>query len=126
MARTGTTKGQRQVTAQVFLHSTSGRSLRELGEGPLPDDLGPFRAPEAAIAKVVRHMASLGFKPCRDDMGTAITIRGAVGLFSKVFGSKSETLLGARADQSINLRVPSEIADVVEAITILPPPEFFE
>ena len=110
--------------AQVFLRSESGRSLRSMGEGSLPDDLAPFRPPVAAKEKVVRLFGDLGFRTYADDLGLTVSIEGSRKLFAQVFRVPLHRLESPAPSQTLTLEPPGEVRELVEAIVLLPPPEF--
>jgi hypothetical protein len=124
MTRSGRPKPQGAVTAQVFLHSVSGRSIHELGSAADVGDLAPFRAPAAARAAAVRGFEQLGFAVFEDEMGLALSIEAPPSVFRQVFGVTEAQLREASARESFRLRVPDDLRDVVEDILLLPPPEF--
>jgi hypothetical protein len=126
MARSRTSgKDETTASAQVFLRSSSGRSVRELATGPLPTDLSPYRASGTTVDAVVRHLEACGFQVFRDEMGLALTIQGQASVFVKVFGVTRETVTSVRADTTIRLRAPREIAEYVDEIVVTPKPELF-
>jgi len=124
MAQSRGSKRKESLTAQVLLRSGSGRSIREIGSGPAPADLAPFRPAEAALAAVVRLFEARGFKVHRDDLGLTISIEGSPSLFKKVFGITVDPAK-ISATETTRLPPPKEIADLVEEIVIVPKPEYF-
>lgn len=112
--------------AHVFLRSVSGRSSRELGEGPLPADLSPYLASPAAREKVLRVFDELGFRARGDAMGLTISIEGPRMLFTRVFGISGKRLNSLSAAETVTLPVPREVQELVDQIVLVPPPEFFQ
>jgi hypothetical protein len=118
-------KDEATASAQVFLRTKSGRSVRELASGPLPEDLAAYRAPADAVQAVVHYLEQRGFRCFRDEMGLALTIEGSTSVFTKVFGVASETVRSVRAATSVHLRAPREIDAYVDEIVVTPRPELF-
>ena len=113
------------VMAQVFLRSRSGKSVRELGGSPLPDDLAEF-TPTAAGKRTVREaFERLGFKVFEDSLGISLSIEGSPDLFSRVFGLPRKKILSVNIAESLELPAPPEAAPFVEGIFLQPPPELF-
>jgi hypothetical protein len=117
-------KPEAGCAAQVFLRSQSGRSVRSMGEESLPADLAPFRPPVAAKEKVVRLFGDLGFRAYADDLGLTVSIEGPRRLFAKVFGVSLRRLEPPAPSPTVMLKPPGEVRELVEAIVLLPPPEF--
>lgn len=113
------------VAAQVFLRSVSGRSIKEIAGGPLPDDLAPFRPTEAARTAVQRFLAAAGFEVHGDEMGFTLSIEASPADFARVFGIDASRITKVSAQQTLRLPAPAEIQDFVEDIAVLPKPEFF-
>jgi len=111
-------------TAQVFLRSESGRSLREMGEGSLPADLAPFRPQVSVKEKVIRLFGDLGFRAYADDLGLTVSIEGPRRLFARVFRVPLSQLEPPVPVETVMLEPPGEVRELVEAIVLLPPPEF--
>jgi hypothetical protein len=120
-------KGQKSkggaVAAQVFLRSASGRSLDEIAEAPLPDDLSPFRPPPAARADVERFLSRAGFKVFSDEQGITLSIEGPAETFAKVFRTEAARITRVSAADTISLKPPEEIHAIVDSIIVLPKPE---
>ena len=120
-------KGQKSkggaVAAQVFLRSASGRSLEELTEAALPEDLSPFRASATARAEVERFLRRAGFKVFSDEQGLTLSIEGPVDAFAKVFGIDQARITGVSAIETVSLNPPREIQALVDKIVVLPKPE---
>ncbi len=113
------------VAAQVFLRSASGRSVRRLGDGAVPADLTPFRAPPGARSEVERFLANAGFKVYADESGFALSIEGDSGQFARTFGIDAARVGKVAGHETVELAVPKEISALVEAIVVLPRPEMF-
>jgi hypothetical protein len=113
------------VAAQVFLRSVSGRSFRGIAQGPLPDDLSPFRPTDAARTAVHRFLARAGFDVFSDESGLTLSIEGPPASFARVFGVEAAHLTEVRAQETVPLRPPPEIQELVDEIVVLPKPEFF-
>lgn len=111
------------IAAHVFLRSVSGRSARELGEGPLPNDLSPYRAPPAAGDEVHRLLTQQGFRVFLDSNGLFISIDGSPSLFARVFGVTKQSLVDVPASTTTTLPVPASLQHLVEEIVVMPPPE---
>lgn len=124
MAQPGRSKRKEILVAQVFLRSVSGRSYRELAQGPLPDDLAPFRASEEARSAVWRFLEKAGFKVFQDEMGLTLSIEAAPALYAKVFGLARHKVK-VPAHQTSSLLPPKAIAKWLEEIVLMPKPEFF-
>jgi hypothetical protein len=125
LARSRKSQRKETVSAQVFLRSVSGRSARELATGPLPSDLGPFRAPQAARTTVQRFLADAGFKVYADESGLTLSIEGPPANFARAFGADAARVAKVSARETLALRPPAEIAPLVEEIVVLPKPELF-
>lgn len=115
----------KSVAAHVFLRSVSGRSARELGEGPLPADLSPYRAPPPARDEVSRHFEQHGFRVFVDTDGFFLSIDGSPSLFAKVFGVSERSLVDAAASQTTVLPAPEAVRHLIDEIVLVPPPELF-
>jgi len=126
MDRSRRSQRKELVSAQVFLRSTSGRSLRESAGGPLSADLAPFRAKEADVAAVFRHFQSLGFTVYRDELGLALTIEASPSVFAKVFRIPASQLSSTSAAETTRLDPPNELREMIEEILVTPKPEFFQ
>ena len=113
------------IAAHVYLRSVSGRSVRELASGPLPEDLSPFRPTEAARTAVHRFLADAGFKVYSDELGLALSIEGPPSRFSRIFGIDAARITKAAAHETLSLRPPPEVSEFVEEIVVLPKPELF-
>ena len=113
----------KSVAAHVFLRSVSGRSARELGEGPLPADLSPLRAPPAARDEVYRHFEQHGFRVFIDAEGLFVSIDGPPSLFTRVFGVGEQSLVNVPASTTKTLPVPGILQQLVEEIVVMPLPE---
>ncbi len=113
------------VSAQVFLRSTSGRSLRSLGQGPLPEDLAPFLPSPAVRREAVRALGRLGFTVHADDTGLSVSIEGPPSLFSRVFGVAAGRLRVPAATETVALPLPESLKGLVESVVLLPRPELF-
>ncbi len=100
--------------ANVFLRSPSGRSIRELAEGPLPRDLTPWLPAPSAQREVTRFFSELGFQAHADALGLTVSIEGSRALFTRVFG--------ADAGRGEALAPPGPIRDLIEEILLLPRP----
>lgn len=109
------------MTAQVFLRSASGRSLRDLAGVSDLADLPKYHAPPAARAAAIAKLEAAGFRVFPDEMGIALSIQAAPGVFEKVFGSVAVPSSGAA---TVRLRAPPDLDDLVEEISLLPPPEW--
>jgi len=125
MTDSGRPTSQATVTAQVFLRSVSGRSIRELAGASDPGDLAPFRAPAAARTAAIRQFEALGFKVFEDEMGLALSIQASPSVFRKTFGVSESEMRRASARESLPLPVPDDLRGMVEDILLLPPPELF-
>lgn len=125
MAKAGKSKRGEVVTAQVFLRSVSGRKLRELGQGPLPDDLETYRTPKSARDTVHRFFSDAGFKVFSDDQGLALTIEGDPTKFAEVFKTAGANIKGVSPDKTVTLKSPKEISALVDEIVVTPKPEFY-
>ena len=113
----------KSVAAHVFLRSVSGRSARELGEGPLPADLSPYRAPSAARDEVYRHFERHGFRVFVDTDGLFFSIDGPPSLFAKVFAVAEQGLVDVPASKTTTLPVPANLQHLIAEIVVIPPPE---
>jgi hypothetical protein len=125
MAKAGKTKRGESVSAQIFLRSVSGRKLRELGQGPLPDDLETYRAPKSARDTVHRFFTDAGFKVFSDDQGLALTIEGTPAKFAEVFKTAAAHIKDVAPDKTATLKPPKEISALVDEIVVTPKPEFY-
>lgn len=110
----------------MFLRSVSGRSVRELGEGPLPSDLSPYLAPPQAKDAVCGFFEQRGFQVCTDALGLTVSLTASASLFKEVFGATRETLSGVPPTATIVLPAPPEIGPLVEAVVLVPRPELFD
>jgi hypothetical protein len=119
-------KDEATASAQVFLRTKSGRSVRELASGPLPEDLDAYRAPAETVQAVVQCMERLGFQVFRDEMGLALTIQASASVFTKVFDVTSEVVTDVRAEATVHLRAPREIDAYVDEIVVTPRPALFK
>ena len=113
------------VAAQVFLRSVSGRSVRGLGNGSVPADLTPFRAPPGARSDVERFLVSAGFKVHADESGFGLSIEGDSAQFARTFGIDAARVEKVAGHETVELAVPKKISALVEAIVVLPRPEMF-
>ena len=113
------------IAAQVFLRSISGRSIKELADGALPEDLSPFRPTEAARNAVHRFLTHAGFTVHADESGLTLSFEGPPRRFARTFGVAESELVGIQAHETVLLRAPEEIRQFVEEIAVLPKPEFF-
>lgn len=125
MARAQKPQREEKVAAQVFLKSVSGRSARELGSGPVPGDLAPFRAPAAARDVVERFLTAAGFKVYGDELGLALSIEGQSADFARTFGIDATRLARIAAPETVSLEAPTAIRSLVDEIVVLPKPELF-
>jgi hypothetical protein len=125
MAKAGKSKRSEVVTAQVFLRSVSGRKLRELGQGPLPDDLETYRAPKSARDTVHRFFSDAGLKVFSDDQGLALTIEGDRAKFAEVFKTAGASIKSVSPGKTVTLKPPKEISALVDEIVVTPKPEFY-
>jgi hypothetical protein len=121
----GKSERGKTVIAQVFLRSVSGRTLSELGEAPLPDDMSPFRPPPAARQAVHRFLAEAGLKVFGDEAGLTLSIEGTPAQFAKTFGIEAARVAGVKAHRTVTLGVPAEIQSFVDRIVVTPKPEFY-
>jgi hypothetical protein len=119
-------KDEATASAQVFLRTKSGRSVRELASGPLPEDLDAYRAPAETVQAVVQCMERLGFQVFRDEMGLALTIQGSTSHFVAVFGGGARKLTALAANREVRLPAPKEIDAYVDEIVATPRPELFK
>lgn len=124
MAQSRRSPRKETVAAQVFFRSVSGRSFREIAHGPLPGDLSPFRPTEAARTAVHRFLARAGFDVFTDELGLTLSIEGPPAKFVRVFGVDAAHLTEVRAQETVPLRPPPEIQELVEQIVVLAKPEF--
>lgn len=97
------------------MRSPSGRSIRELAEGPLPGDLTPYLPAPSAGKKVTRFFSELGFEAHADALGLTVSIEGSRELFTRVFG--------ADAGRGKALMPPDPVRDLIEEILLLPKPD---
>ena len=111
------------MVAQVFLRSASGRSVRELGEAPLPADLGPYRAPRDARDGVRRYFESRNFSVFVDDAQLTMSVAAPLPAFRAVFGATVAAPASGRPMQTTRLAIPDEIRQWVEEIVVMPPPD---
>ncbi len=111
------------MVAQIFLRSTSGRSVRELGEAPLPGDLTPYRAPREAHDGVRRYFESHAFRAFIDDARLTMSVEASPPDFRAVFGKSVAPPSSGRPMQTTRLPIPKEIRHWVEEIVLLPPPD---
>jgi hypothetical protein len=118
-------KRKETASAQVFLRSVSGRSVRECALGPLPSDLAPFRPRPQDLDAAVRCFESLGFMVHRDEMGLALTIDASAERFSQVFGIPVSRVSQVSAVETVRLQPPDPIRGLVEDIVLTPKPEWF-
>jgi len=125
MAKAGKSKRGEVVSAQVFLRSVSGRKLRDLGQGSLPDDLETYRAPKSARDTVHRFFSDAGFKVFADDQGLALTIEGTPAKFAEVFKTAAADVKDVTPEKTITLKPPKEISSLVDEIVVTPKPEFY-
>jgi hypothetical protein len=116
-------RGSGACAAQVFLRSRSGRSYRDLREGPLPQDLSLYLPTPSARQEVTGLFSRLGFRTYADDMGLTISIEGSPELFSRIFGVAVRRLAAAPPTDTIALRSPEEVRELIEEIVLLPRPE---
>ncbi len=113
----------RTVSAIVYLKSLSGDLVRDLGTGPLPEDLSAFRAPKKAVEAVCEAFRKRRFEAFVDSMGLTITIEASPSRFTKVFGVARKRLLDLPATETLRLAPPEEVRELVEEIVVLPRPE---
>ena len=125
MAQPGRSKRKETLVAQVFLRSVSGRSYRELAQGPLPDVLAPSRPSDDVRGSVQRFLEQAGFKVYRDEMGLALSIEASPALYAKLLGLAPGKAAAMTAAQTIRLTPPKAIAHWVDEILLTPKPELF-
>jgi len=123
MSSSGRPKSQATVTAQVFLRSVSGQSIRELADASALGDLAPFRASPAVRAGAIQHFEDLGFKVFEDQMGLMLSIEGTPALFKNVFGVSDRQIAQTSPTETVRLRAPDGLAATVEDILLMPRPE---
>ena len=111
------------MVAQIFLRSVSGRSVRELGDAPLPADLGPYRAPRNARDGVRRYFESRKFSVFVDDAQLTMSVEAPPPAFRAVFGTTVAAPSSGQPMQTTRLAIPDEIRQWVEEIVVLPPPD---
>ncbi len=111
--------------AHVHLRSLSGRSYRELGHGPVPTDLSPYKPPPGAHDVVGRFFVQQGFAISLDETALTVFIEGPPDRFVRTFGITKKSLAEVSAAKTRTLRPPAEIRDLVEEIVLAPPPELF-
>ena len=121
----GRSKRKQAVAAQVFLRSVSGRSVRDLAEGPLPEDLSIYRPPESARVAVRRHLELAGFTVFDDAQELTLSIEGPPAAYQKAFGARAIGIKAPLALRTVRLLAPPEIRDLVEDVMLLPAPEMF-
>jgi hypothetical protein len=92
----------------------------------LPDDLSPYLSPPAAREKVLRVFDELGFRTHDDAMGLTISIEGPRTLFARVFGISGKRLTSLSAAETVTLRAPKAVQELIDQIVLVPPPEFFQ
>lgn len=125
MAQPGRSKRKETLVAQVFLRSVSGRSYRELTQGPLPDDLAPYRPADEVRGSVQRFFEQAGFKVYQDEMGLALSIEASPALYAKLLGLAPGQAADLSATHTIRLTPPKAIAQWVDEILLTPKPELF-
>ena len=111
------------MVAQVFLRSTSGRSIRELGEAPLPADLKSYRAPREARDGVRRWFEGHGFRVHVDDAELTMSVEADLEDFRAVFGKHVTAPASGKVMQRERLPIPPDIRQWVEELVVLPPPD---
>jgi hypothetical protein len=111
------------MTAQVFLRSTSGRSIRELGEAPLPTNLKSYRAPREARDAVRRWFEDHSFRVYVDDAELTMSVEADPKDFRAVFGKNVAAPSRGKVMQTERLPIPQDIRQWVEEIVVLPPPD---
>jgi hypothetical protein len=110
-------KPPENLTAVVFLRTTSGKSVTELGEGPLPSNLDEYRAPGGAMDDVQRFFESHGFEVFPDGLGLTLFLKGSRALFAEHFGDS----LDGSGEQ---LNVPEAVKVHVETIVLMRSAEY--
>jgi hypothetical protein len=125
MSRAKDKPSPERAVAQVALRTASGRSIREIGEGPPPADLSPYRVDPELRQRVSRVLERLGFSVFADASGATLSIEGPPALFERVFGITPARLQAVRATDTVRLTPPAEIRPDVDDIVVLPKPEFF-
>lgn len=116
---------ERPVAAQVLLKTGSGKSLRDLDTSALPANLDDYRADPSVREKAKRILGRLGFEVFEATNGLTLSIQAPASVFTRAFGVKASRLRNVRSTSSIDLDVPDDLDPFVEAIVVLPPPEYF-
>ena len=94
-----------------------------MAENPLPQDLSPFRPPAGARDEVHRFLLAAGFKVFADESGLTLSIEGPAETFKKVFGASPARVTGIAAGDTVSLRPPAAIQNLIDKIVVLPKPE---
>jgi hypothetical protein len=118
-------KGAARVAAHVFLRSVSGKSILELGHGPVPADLSPYLPLPATRERVCEMFRIRGFSVFVEDSGLTMSIEGPPRLFTKTFGMREGSSSKALSLGTTELSPPQEMSHLVERITLIPAPELF-
>ena len=114
-----------RFVALVVLRTVSGKSIQDIGEHPLPEDLSPYRVSPEAHRRVVRVFERLGFGVFADSSGATLSIEGSLATFERVFGIAPARLGGVRAVDTVRLTPPAEIQTDIDDIMVLPKPALF-
>jgi hypothetical protein len=117
---------ERSVAAQVFLKTPSGKSLRDADTSSLSGGLDDYRPDRAVRDKATHILGRLGFGVFEAADGLTLSIQAPASVFTSVFGVKADRLRRIRPTSTRDLDVPDELEPFVDAIVVLPPPEYFE
>ncbi len=109
------------IHAQFVLKDAAGRSILDAG-GPLTaETVAAFAVPPERLAEARRRLEALGFR-VEAAAGAILSVSGEAALFRRLFGTVPEAPGGGEA---VRLEVPGELADLVAAVFLAPPPELF-
>jgi hypothetical protein len=115
-----------EIVAQILLRAVSGKSIRELAQGSLPENLEAYLPPAAAREEVMRFFERQGFRVFGEASGLSVSIHGSVPLFSKAFGEAATKFAAPSPVKTIALSPPTDIAQLIEQIVIMPAPELHD
>lgn len=116
------------ISAEVILKPKSGRSMAKADVPITSNNIDEFRPSERAIEDAAKHLKQSGFAVSSN--GLTLTIQGEGSLFENVFNVKltikkkgSTGRLEISSDKELS--IPPRLAEIVEGVIFVPPPEFF-
>ncbi len=114
-----------RVTAQIILRGEDGRSILDAGGPITAGTVRAFMLPAERIEEAVRRLRELGLD-VEPAGGPVLSATAEAPLFERLFHT---TLRPAPDGHGLvadpEPRVPDELADIVAAVMVPPPPELF-